>query len=209
MIHFGRIILLLIILLLPATPVWAKTPESDARHEKWVFVYAVSQRAAAPVAKSEALADMSMAAEQEHWRPNRGLELFFYNDGTFKIRDWFYGESTGLLQSYYTGAYSEPPEPGRLELVFDTERRPQAPYFMHVLRDNRIDTLANPLARCHINILDDQGDNWLKTNIVCYDDEGLTFIMGQAMFTKEALATPKAWFGRFTGRKASAPRSLP
>lgn len=191
--RFCRTIFLFLLVLVPITPVWAQKADTGVRHEKWVFAYAVSQRAAAPTAKMEALADISMAEELQTLRSNRGLDIFFYQDGTFQIRDWFYGESSGLLQSFYSGIYSEITEPRRLELVFDTEQRPQAPYFMHVLRDHRIDTLATPLARCHINIIEQLDENWLKANIVCYDDESLTYIMGQAMFTCEALPKPSKW----------------
>lgn len=200
----GLYILMLLLLL----PVWGCAQEPPAttdgktnaqtapvehvtinKAEKWVFMYAVANRAAVALqARDELDAVADMEASLKSYKPSRGLDLFFYADGTFKIRDWFYGESSGLRQSFYTGVYTKTLDPLKMELVFDIEQRPLAPYFIHALRDNRIDELANPLANCTITVLDaSEEENWLKVNIVCHDDEGLTYIMGQAMFAREEL----------------------
>ena len=204
-------LILLPLLLLIAPCAWGQPnagalPETALlRHEKWVFMYAVSNRNMAQIAKSEAPAPAAIEiAVADELVPSQGLELFFYRDGSFKIKDWYYGQSSDLFQSFYIGTYHETANPHHLELIFDTEQRPIAPFFMHVLRDSRIDTLANPLARCKLQIMQDLDDNWLKVNIVAYDDESLTYIIGQAMFTREELAEGMLRSSCFTAHKVSA-----
>ena len=175
------------------------------RHEKWVFMYAVSNRNMAQTAKSEVPAPAAMEmAVADKLTPAQGFELFFYRDGSFKIRDWYHSQSSSLLQSFYIGTYRETLDPHQMELVFDPEQRPVAPFFIHALRPSRIDTMANPLARCNLQIIQDLDDNWLEVNIVAYDDESLTYIIGQALFTCEELTENIPHPSRFTAHKVSA-----
>lgn len=193
--------LLIMMILLPVcvfsdTSGIAETEPAAVRHEKWVFMYAVSQRAAAPMAKSEALADLGIMVDRENLRPNRGMEMFFYPDGTFKIRDWFYGESTGLLQSFNSGTYTMPAGKPELELVFTDARKPQAAYFLSAMnpwpndRDNTI------LVKAQIVILERMDDSWLKAEIKGIDEKGRTYVLGQGLFTCESLAKQPGWLFR-------------
>lgn len=193
--------LLIMILLLPACA-FSKTTgiaENEApavRHEKWVFMYAVSQRAAAPMAKSEALADISIVVDREALRPNRGLEMFFYPDGTFKIRDWFYGESSGLLQSFNSGTYTMAAGKPELELVFTDDRKPQAAYFLKAMNPWPSDRNNIVLAKTQIVILESMDNNWLKAEIKGIDEKGKIYVLGQGLFTCESLAKQPGWLFR-------------
>lgn len=190
--RFCQTIFLFLLVLMPAEPLWAQKAGNGVRHEKWVFAYAVSQRAAAPAAKMEALADISMAEELQTLRSNRGLDIFFYQDGTFKIRDWFYGESSGLLQTFTSGTYRIKDEIPEIELVFNAENKPDAAYFMHPLisRDSRSNAT---LVKARIAILEQTDDGWLKAEITGTDARNRTYPIGQAMFTCESLSKPSVW----------------
>ena len=60
----------------------------------------------------------------EDWITNRknngnaeGADYYFYSDGTFKIRNWFYGESIGFRALYITGQYCYNPTINEFKLT--------------------------------------------------------------------------------------------